>query len=186
VPAAAAEISGPKFARFGAPSNQTVALIERGERSKYGVGGAQDLDRAAQIYCESARLVDAEEVAAYMAWRTALALRQGRTNSSPASARGCRSKPRTSIVLKLHHREIFPSRPFGNLQELDADDSIVLVEVENDAGPHFFGPEDGSGPKAEIERIAVFVEFYLHRDFLSRRSKNAVTQVGEVTTRSAP
>jgi len=59
-PAASAEATGPKFARVGAPNNQAAALIERGKRSEYGVGAAQDVDRAIQLYCEAARLGDAE------------------------------------------------------------------------------------------------------------------------------
>jgi hypothetical protein len=55
-----AQAAGPKFARVGMPGNGAGALIERGKRAEHGVGAAQDIDRAIELYCEAAQLDDAE------------------------------------------------------------------------------------------------------------------------------
>ncbi|MGD8207594.1 MAG: transglycosylase SLT domain-containing protein [Thiohalocapsa sp.] len=56
-----AQATGPKIVQAGSrASHDARALIERGKRSEHGVGAAQDIDRAIELYCEAAQLGDAE------------------------------------------------------------------------------------------------------------------------------
>jgi hypothetical protein len=60
IQAATAHATGPRFVQVSVSGNEARVLVERGKRSEHGVGAAQDIDRAIQLYCEAARLGDAE------------------------------------------------------------------------------------------------------------------------------
>lgn len=61
IPAAMAQAEGPKFVEVtGSGGGEARSLIERAKRFEHGVGAAQDIDRAIELYCQAARLGDAE------------------------------------------------------------------------------------------------------------------------------
>jgi len=60
-------------------------------------------------------------------------------------------------------------------EDFNADDFIILIEVEDDAGMHFFRFDNLRFIQPQVYGVGFFIELDSHSSLLALRSKKAVT-----------
>ena len=63
----------------------------------------------------------------------------------------------------------------SSIENLDADNLVLVVEIENDAGLHFLGLDDLGIVQAKIQRVGILGEVNFQGLPFCVRSKNTVT-----------